>query len=313
MMGGAAAAVLTFALIHNLASNTSGFLAHIRAMLDVADGSRDYPPTFAGQVQLAGATLQSLRFGFGWPMTLLAAAGVVTAIRRPERRWWLWLLVPLVSYYLTTLCVVLYVYDRFMLGAQVVLALFAGSAAVDLLSAVRFRAASLALVAAVYGFSALNAASVDVMMTQDARYAAGAWVARCIPARASMGVIGTTYYSPHFASAEPRWIRYPDHDLREAPFEFIVANARYARRLDSPAPGVSSLEYLDDPAHGFRRVATFTAALPFWAVMRWEPAIRGSREYLLSNIPKINPETVVFSRGPMSPSCGTAGAGAVQR
>ena len=308
LLCGAVAAVITFALIHNLAFNMSGFVGHVRAMLDMADGSRDYPPTVAGQMQLAVATLQSLRFGFGWPMSVLALAGIVSTVRRPERRWWLWLLVPIVSYYVTTLCVVLYVYDRFMLGAQVVLALFAGSAAVDLLTGKRYRAVWVALVAAVYGFSALNAASVNVMMTRDARYAAGAWVARCIPARASLGVIGSTYYSPHFASAPPTWIRYPDQELRTPTFDFIVVNTRYARRLGSPAPGASPLTYLNDPAHGYRRVARFASPLPWWAVMGRESAIRGDREFLLSNIPKINPETVVFARGPVSPACSAAGA-----
>jgi len=202
----------------------------------------------------------------------------------------------------------LYVYDRFMLGAQVVLVLFAGSAAVDLLTGKRYRVVRGALVAAVYGFSALNAASVNVMMTRDARDAAGAWVARCIPARASLGVIGSTYYSPHFASAPPTWIRYPDQELRTPTFDYIVVNTRYARRLDSPAPGASPLTYLNDPAHGYRRVARFASPLPWWAVMGRESAIRGDREFLLSNIPKINPETVVFARGPVSPACSAAGA-----
>ena len=167
----------------------------------------------------------------------------------------------------------------------------------------------IAAIAAVYGFSALNAASVNAMMTRDARHEAGTWIARCIPSSASVGVLGSTYYSPHFASAEPSWIRYPEQELRTPPFDYIVVNVRYAQRLASPEPGTSSLAYLDKLPHGYQRVARFVSPLPWWAVMAWEPAIRADREFLLSNIPKINPETVVFARAPVSPACAETGDG----
>jgi hypothetical protein len=307
LVAGGLASAATFALIHNLPLNLAGFLDHVNLIRMSGAAFREFEPSWAGHVQLASSTLVALRWAFGWPACVLSAWGIVSAIIRPDRRWWLWLLVPVASYYLTFLAVTLYVYDRFLLGVQLVCALFAGAAAVDLASQRRWRPVLAAAVLLAYLYSFLNASSVNVMMSRDSRLTAERWIARCIPGKDSVAVIGTELYSPRFVVGEPEWIPGPSVDLRAGQFDWVVVNTRYAKRLQSPLPDRSPLEFLDNEESGYRRVARFRSALPVWAVLGRESAVTSDKEFGLSNIDKINPDIAVYSRSTLSPTCAEAG------
>jgi hypothetical protein len=199
--------------------------------------------------------------------------------------------------------VALYVYDRFLIGVQVVLALFAGAAAADLLEGRKWRVLPAAVLVAAYGYSGLNALSVDIMMARDSRQDAEAWIARCIPRRASIAVVGTSLYSPRFSNAEPTWLLDSGTTLRASRFDYVVVNTRYARRQHSRQAGASQMDYLDGAASGYRRVARFHGQLPFWAVLAREPVFSAALESGFSNIDKINPEIVVFADAHAAVSC----------
>jgi len=221
-----------------------------------------------------------------------------------KRLRWLWLLLPLGSYYVTYLMPLLYVYDRFLLGAQLALAVFAGAAAVDLMTVRRWRIVGAILVVGAYGFSGLNALSVGVLMARDSRQNAGAWVARCIPIGASIAVIGSQLYSPDLLDFQPRWLLDGDVDFKRERFDYVVVNTRYARRLTAPAPFATPLDFLRSPNSAYWRVARFHARMPFWAVLTWESDFSSDRESTLTNISKINPEIVVYTGATSAPSCG---------
>jgi len=108
-------------------------------------------------------------------MFLAASIGTAFALAsRAHRRVAILLLVPIVSYYLTFINVILYTYDRFLLPVFLVLALFGGYA-LDVFTR-QGRAWRTAIVAAMFAYTALNAATVDVMMLTDSRYAVERWL-----------------------------------------------------------------------------------------------------------------------------------------
>jgi 4-amino-4-deoxy-L-arabinose transferase-like glycosyltransferase len=303
LVAGGLASVGTLALIYLLPLNLSGFLRHIEFVQASGTAFREYEASWAGQLSLAGSSVAVLRWACGWPMFILALLGVAKAWLRRDRRWWLWLLLPVLSYYLTFVAVALYVYDRFLIGVQVVLALFAGAAAADLLEGRKWRVLPAAVLVAAYGYSGLNALSVDIMMARDSRQDAEAWIARCIPRRASIAVVGTSLYSPRFSNAEPTWLLDSGTTLRASRFDYVVVNTRYARRQHSRQAGASQMDYLDGAASGYRRVARFHGQLPFWAVLAREPVFSAALESGFSNIDKINPEIVVFADAHAAVSC----------
>ena len=92
----------------------------------IATSSRRSP---AGS-RLLRLTGDLVRVCLGWPLLLVSLAGVVLALlaRRRTRRVTFWLAIPVVSYYLGFINVVLYNYDRFMLPVCLVLAMFGGLA-----------------------------------------------------------------------------------------------------------------------------------------------------------------------------------------
>ena len=82
-----------------------------------------------GHAELLWQTARHLAFVMGWPSLLAALAGLVLALRdRGTHRALLATLVPVVSYVVFFLAVVLYVYDRFLLPVALVLSLFGGLA-----------------------------------------------------------------------------------------------------------------------------------------------------------------------------------------
>jgi hypothetical protein len=110
-------------------------------------------------------------------------------------------------------------------------------------------------------------------------------------------------YSPRFVATEPVWIRGSSVDLRSLQYDYVVVNTRYAKRLRSPLPDRSPLDFLDREGNGYRRVARFRAALPVWAVLGREYAVTSDREFGISNIDKINPDIAVYARSKISLPC----------
>ena len=171
----AGAAVVLFAAIHNLPANAAGFAEHVRMLVGATGGYRAYEPSTSGRLALLGVTIRVFARSWGWPMFLAASIGTALALAsRAHRRVAILLLVPIVSYYLTFINVILYTYDRFLLPVFLVLALFGGYA-LDAFTRPG-RAWRTAIVAAMFSYTALNAATVDVMMLTDSRYAVERWL-----------------------------------------------------------------------------------------------------------------------------------------
>jgi len=297
VLAAAASAVAAFALMHNVLFNVSGAAAHFRLLVTLGDLAIA-PPTAAGYADLTGLTLSLYRWSLGWPLFTLAAAGIAAAAVRPERRWQLWLLVVPLSFHLLFTCVTRYVNDRYLFGGVFVLALFAAAACADLMGASRRRPVARLAVAAACVYSLLYAASINVMMTLDARHAVRAWIADSVREHGTVALVGGPYLPAVPPPARSVTVDASIDAVKQASADVVVLNARFARRYErARAPeGRALLRALADGTLGYEEVLRYRAPIPWWALLQYEPPMRGDGESPLTNLDKVNPEMAVYRR-----------------
>jgi hypothetical protein len=293
----AAASVLAFAAFHNLLFNFAGFVSHVRLLL-----THDYlgwlPREPASYLSLAGSTLSIFRWAFGWPLSAVAALGILGAVVRRERRWHLWLLAVPFSFYLLFTCVTMYVTDRFLLGGIFVLALFAGTACRDLITTARWQPIPRLAVAAACTYALAYAASINVMMDVDSRHVVRRWIAERARPGTVVAVVGGAY-APIFDPPARVAVVNPSVEAVEAVApDFVVLNARYAERFeaDRSPDGRVLMRALETGALGVEEALRYRAPVPAWAVLQYEPPMRSTAESLITNLDKVNPEMVVYHR-----------------
>src|SRR5262249_59777441 len=120
-----AGGILTFVVESNVIVNPHGFVDHVRALADVGSDLRFEVPgaRLTRQATIWRLSLVSTVFSMTWLGAGAAAAGLATEIRL--RRHW-WLVLPMLSYYLFFLSTITSVFDRYLLGDYMILAIAAG-------------------------------------------------------------------------------------------------------------------------------------------------------------------------------------------
>jgi hypothetical protein len=297
VLAAGAAAVLASCVFHNLAFNFSGFVSHVRLLSTLGDLAI-VPRNAAGYAGMTGTTVALFRWSLGWPLFVMAAAGVAGALARKDRRWWLWLLLPLLSFHLAFTWVTLYVCDRYLFGGIFVLALFAGAAFADLLDAVRWRRACRLAVAGSFVYALLYASSINVMMTLDARKAARGWVYAHGSEGSTVALVGRSYMPYLGPPLRVVVVNASAEGVRQARPDLLVLNARFARRYEresSPA-GRELLRGLADGSLGYAEVFRYRAPVPAWALLQYEAPFRGTTESVITNLDKVNPEMAIYRR-----------------
>jgi hypothetical protein len=167
--------VVPFLAIHNILGDPAGFWRHVSVVIGPgSEGWRQFSRGPVGQLRLLTET--ALRLADAWTLAGLALAifGLAIAFREGgDRRARLATLVPVLSYYLSFLAVIGYVYPRFVLPMLLVLALFAGRGAVSLWRGGRLgRIAAAALIA----WIGLAGLCVDYAMSEYPRFDAQKWL-----------------------------------------------------------------------------------------------------------------------------------------
>jgi len=290
-----AASVLLFVLVHNLAFNLEGFVAHVRNITGpLGEGLEMVPPGLAGQAGLLLLSGRLLAFALGLPAALLALAGLGLALADPRRHWrWLAILLLPVSYHLFFSSVVRYAYDRFVLPAALVLALFAGLA---LARAWRAGGAGRALAglatAGVVGLGLLRCVSLCLLLEADPRYAAEAWLRSNTAPDARVALLGPLEYLPRVQG--PRWKQRSElvRALEGMAPDYVIINADYARRVGD-ARARELYDGLASGALGYETAFARRSSIP-WP-FRLDDWLRG-RESIPTNVDKLNPEIRVYRR-----------------
>lgn len=295
LLAGLAATILASLAFHNVFFNPVGFKEHIRVLSEFNDIAI-VPRTAAGAWELTWRTADLWRMSMGWPLFALAAWGVTRAWSRPERRWWLWLLLVPVSFHVTFTWVTFFVCDRYLFTGVFVLALFAGATLGDLLDAAHRRRVAWGVAGAALCLSLPYAASVNVMMNLDARKAARDWVKSRASGDEVVGLVGR--YVPYIPPPPRAAIIESSADVAAMRPDFIIVNARFAarfQRMRSPA-GRELMQGLRAGTLGYSECMDYRAPLPFWALLQYEPSFRRGGESWWTNLDKINPEVLVYRR-----------------
>jgi dolichyl-phosphate-mannose-protein mannosyltransferase len=288
------AGAIAYAVLSGALVNPGGWLAHVRLIAGPASSTfRMFDRGLGGHVELVWQTARHLVFVLGWPSLLAVLAGLVIAGReRARHRALLATLVPALAYVLFFLLIVLYVYDRFLLPVALVLSLFGGLA---LALALRARSwLGRATVAAVLAFGFVRAASVDLLLARDSRYAVEDWLRREAGPGALVAAVGPLEYLPRLDGLHWRRLGPAASRLAQVHPEVVVVNADYARRADEGTGERAFYSALDDGSLGYQ-VALRHRAGPR-TLLDTDALRREGRDRIWSNLDKVDPEIVVYRR-----------------
>jgi 4-amino-4-deoxy-L-arabinose transferase-like glycosyltransferase len=292
----AAVACVLFAIIHNIPGNPEGFRAHLALITGRASKDfQEFANDAGGQARLLASTVRHVVFVLGLPAFLAGALGLVEAFRERANRWLL-LLVPAASFYLSFLCVVLYVYDRFALPIAIVLAFFAGRTLSRHWGDGRWpRTAARAGAVVILAYGLTQVVGVDLSMTYDARYAAEDWLKAHVRV-GSVGAIGPPEYLPRLDGLNGRAIGPAIARLEKVAPDFVTVNADYAARAEEGSGEHALYQGLANGTLGYREVWRHRYRGP-WPLLDTAPLVeRTGHEPLRSNLGKVNPEILIYRR-----------------
>jgi hypothetical protein len=190
------------------------------------------------------------------------------------------------------LCVVLYVYDRFLLPVALVLAVFAGRALSRLWAR---HPAGRAAAALVLAWSLARAVTADLLLARDTRYAAEAWLAANVPPGAVTAAVGPLEYLPRLDGLEWRRLGASPARVRQVRPDYVVVNADYAARSDPGSPDAALYAALEDGTVGYVRVWAWRYT-PRWSALPLSDLRRQDAGKLYSNLDKASPEIRVYRR-----------------
>jgi hypothetical protein len=296
----ALASGVLFVLCHNLFFNPGGFMDHVRFITGPGSAVyRVYEPTLAGHLELLRLTIRLIEVSMGWPLFLAGVIGLVIATATPRlRRTTIWLLVPVVSYYLGFINVILYNYDRFVLPMCFVLAIFGGLAFDRLLSSSgRLRSWGRAAVAGAFAYTLLYAGTVDVLMIEDSRYAVERWMSAHVGRNELVALSGLREYLPRLDDFRLEDIGTVAELQREHP-NYVVLNADYARAVPPDTPWGQFIAGLEHEALGYHLVGRFRRDAPWPWLPGGHPDLVGARQetIVFSTLRNINPTIEIFQR-----------------
>ena len=290
-----------FVIVHNLVFNMSGFESHVRYITGAGSETyRDFEPTVAGRIALFRLSADLVRVAWGWPMCLVSVGGLGLALVTPRhRRLALWLALPIVSYYLGFINVVLYTYDRFMLPACFVLSLFGGLACDRwLASRGTGRTWRIAGLGAVFACTTLYSATVDLLMLRDSRYAVEQWIVESARPQDLVGFVFPLQYYPRLERFPSKEITTVGQLERDRPMYFVL-NADYGRAEPADTGIGRLIAGLRSGALGYNMAFQYRQPAP-WPWLPGAPRdLVGDRSEtpITSVLRDVNPLFEVFKRG----------------
>jgi hypothetical protein len=292
LAGPAIAAAALFAVIHNVAFNSSGFAGHVRVLLR-SSGYRMYGADLRGQLQLVADLFPQFRWTLGWAGLSLVVFGVWLVWKRGPSRRYLWVLLPVVSYYVTFLAVVGYFYDRFFMPVVLVWSLFAGVALEWLLRPAPRVAARQIVAVCAMAMIAWRGLSIDGLMLVDSRYQVERWLREHADPRVPLASVGIPEYLPRFREFEMVYLDPTIESTRAMIPQLIVVNAEYVQRFRPESEPARWWSWLLSETSPYRLVFR-KKNRPFWSALSYESRLYSGEENPSTNLSKINPDIAVF-------------------
>ena len=289
----AAIGAVALLVVDGMLYNPRGFAAHLRVITGPASTAfQMFDRGPAGELRLLVQIARHLLFVMGAPALVVSLVGVALALREPAReRRLLATLVPAVSYVLFFMMVVLYLYDRFLLPVALVLSLFGGRALTRAIAA-RPRLGA-AVTAAVMAWGIARAASVDVLLARDSRYAVEDWLRREVGPGPLVAAVGPLEYLPRLDGLRWRRLGPAVERLEQVRPDVVVVNADYARRAEEGGGEWLFYARLEDGTLGYDPALRYRAQ-PRWCLIDRD-ALRDEGPWRIwSNLDKVDPEIRVY-------------------
>ena len=223
--------IVVLGACHGLPFQWTQFVAHVERMTGPdREAYRLFDMTPAGQWGMLVRTLRLTRDAMGWPLCLgVLAALALSAWHRRHRRALL-LLVPVVSYYVFFLALVLYVWVRWTLPMAALVCVPAGywASRVWMHRSTGWRVAQAGLLVALL-YTAWYGGSASLYMAADGRYEAESWIERWAHQQRAQRPWVLTFSGPAYL---PRWF---GQDL------YVVPVQTFEERFHSRGDAVRAL------------------------------------------------------------------------
>jgi hypothetical protein len=234
-----------------------------------------------------------------WLGVAAAAAGLATEIWK--RRYW-WLVLPIVSYYLFFLSTITSVFDRYLLGDYMILAIAAGGwmgGVVDVRPG--GRPLRLAIAAAAVAVMAWYGASIDLVMMNESRYPAARWINEHTAPGTRVALLGPRAYLPIVdPSRVQRALAVPAAMAPADLPDFVVANAQVMRRNSMAPVDREWWSWLTGGGAPYRLVRTFSTR-PKASLLSYTTTFTNGVEDSYTNLDKVAPPIVIYQRTTVVP------------
>ena len=285
-------AVVLFVTIHNLLFNWGGFVDHFRANFGAPTFDETlFPNTISGRVAVAGLGLRHLLFVLGWPVLTVCTVGLVRALlqwRQNTRL--LALLVPIASFWIFLINIVLFHYDRYSVLTAVTLALFGGPVLAGFTApGARWRVARAATVGSLFLYTFVYCFSVNNLIASDSRYEVERWMKRTIPDGDLVLTVGYSMYLPRMDRFTWTWtVRPTEEELLDVAPDYVVTTSNFDERRF--LEGSESFKYFDGLKTGKLGYSLVFQhqGKPKWNLLSFDD--------IHSNLDKINPEINIYKR-----------------
>ena len=199
--------IILFSVIHNLIFNYSGFVEHVELLVGPASyNSSDFlardDNNWMQHLELFWQSVKNMKFSLTLPMFIICLLGILTSFLKKRNNYLkLSLLVPVISYYLFFISIILYSRTRFLLPICIIFSFFGAQFIAEfLLNRKNFfgqsKLISYIFVCLLFGYMFAHAFSVDLIMVNDSRYIAETKMDSMIPSTSKVLGIGLNKYLP---------------------------------------------------------------------------------------------------------------------
>jgi len=285
---------LALMILMNVPFNISGVVRHFQLITGPA--SQDfqmYARTPAGTAKMLVDSVRLMGNIMSWPLFVAAVAGAGIAVKCRQVPIIL-LLIAGLSYSITFLWIVLYQYDRFLLGLVITMSPAAGWWLDNFTRrGCSYRTIRLVVGLIVFAYAIGRCAALDMLMLRDSRYVAERGLRSESRPGDTVGGVGLRSYltRPEVVPWSP--IRATPEQLVQLAPDLLVVNVGYALRtgegnIDTLAPEMLRNEPTYSLVGEYRAKARFPLSL--------EPRFQRMEQDPFSNLTKINPLIRIYKR-----------------
>ncbi len=298
--------IILFSAIHNVIFNYGGFVDHVELLVGPASyHSSDFftrdDNNWMQHLELFWQSVRKMRFSLTLPMFIICLIGILTGFLKKRNNYLkLSLLVPVISYYLFFISIILYSRTRFLIPICIIFSFFGAQFICEfLLRRQRFflqsKLISYIFVCLLFGYMFAHAFFVDLIMVHDPRYTTEIKMDSMIPDTSRVLGIGDSKYLPRteyrkfemLTSGKGELSAQEIKEIDSGYYDYIVTTSAFnvIQRFDESSETYKFIAKLIDGDTNYNLLFK-ESFQPKWNFLD----LKG----VSSNISKINPEIAVY-------------------